>query len=80
MMTNRKRIKIARDAVAIKTAQDNQSPEELLPGDHQNALSDLLADLQHYAERHELDFDEAVNQAKGHFDHERRFGLDEVPF
>lgn len=49
----------------------------LVDEDRQSALSDLLCDLRHYAEREGFDFDAELAIADQHFAHESAYGWDE---
>jgi hypothetical protein len=47
--------------------------------DREDSLGDLLCDLMHWAERHDFDFDIALDRARGHFEAELLEDLPAVP-
>lgn len=56
-MTNKQRIAKAKNA--LKTYHDGD--------DLQSPVVDLITDLQHYCKKHNIDFDNALTIANGHF-------------
>ncbi len=51
----------------------------LAPEDYETGLVDALANLMHMARRYEIDFDQALEQARRHHDAEAAFPWDAVP-
>lgn len=45
--------------------------------DLEDALSDLLADAMHWCDRNEIDFDNELDRARGHYDAETEAAHDE---
>jgi hypothetical protein len=43
---------------------------QLTGTEHEDALGDLLADLMHWADRNQYDFDAALERARGHYEAE----------
>lgn len=58
-MTNRERASLAADAVTAYAASSKRM--ELVPAE---ILGDLLCDLRHFADRHNVDFDQCAKNAK----------------
>ncbi len=78
MTTNNQRTGWAAQALQrFAEITDGNLFEGLPPVDQQGVLSDLLADLNHYAEQAGLDFGEALRIAIWQYDHERQFPRNE---
>jgi len=73
MTSNQERAIWARDAVAaFQNAKGEPSVDALCPEDRDDAISDLIADLGHLADWHDVNFVALVEQAVGAWSAERR--------
>lgn len=70
--TNADRARWAANALAVFTAETygGDHPDTMDRGDLETAISDLIADLLHFADRHGFDTDEIMRSAKFHFEAE----------
>jgi len=64
-VTNKQRVRVARDALRSASARRG---EKYVVGEE--AVTDLLADLQHFCAAEKLDFDRLLRSAQGHFEEE----------
>ena len=78
MTSNNTRADWAAEVLYLYAAvRDRWRFDQLEPKDQEDVLSDLLADLHHFADREDLDFTAAISQALWHYDHEREYPPDE---
>lgn len=70
--TNADRARWAKNALAVFTAETygGDHPDTMFRGDLETAVSDLIADLLHFAVRQGFDTDEIIRSAVFHFEAE----------
>lgn len=75
-ITNADRAELARRLIDQRSwCLDRTALPDLHPEDQKNALADLLADLQHFADAEGMDFDDLLSQSRFHFRHESQWAL-----
>lgn len=68
--TNLSRAQLAKDALEAYRPETSFPP--WTEDDFRDRLTDLLADLMHYANAHDLDFDECLDTARYHYEEEAK--------
>jgi hypothetical protein len=73
--TNLDRALNGRDMIALALTSSHYAAFE----DYETGLVDALANLLHFARRYEIDFEEALADARDHHNTEKLSGWDEIP-
>lgn len=77
MSTNKVRAAWAEAALETfvsESRHDDKELSDLLPGDRENAIGDLICDLLHYAEQQGFDTGLILSDAENMFEEEKAYG------